>query len=275
MGLALGVLTVLATTALNATVLLRGGAEDWHTVALLVFVAHLPIAALEGLALGATVSFLARVKPELLGLVPDRQYEELPQRGLTPIAPTDRVAVSQEKPWRVKLPGALVLAVLSGLAAPGAARAHRLEAEYRVLPDGRVQVESWFDLTGDSPEGAAVQVFRDGGELLTEGKLDAKGLFTFRPRSAEALRVVVSAGPGHRKELQITSADLDRPPRPAPSTNSAQERSAPSEAPAFADRRPRVTGKDVLTGLGFLLALAAFVLSLRNARTLREMKRDR
>jgi cobalt/nickel transport system permease protein len=275
LGLALGVLSVLATTALNAAVLLWGGAEDWHTVALLVFVAHLPIAALEGLALGATVSFLARVKPELLGLVPYRRYEVLPQRGLTPASPTNGVAASREKPWRVKLPGALVLAVLAGLAAPSAARAHRLDAEYRVLPDGRVRVESWFDLTGDSPEGAAVQVFRGDGQLVTEGKVDAQGLFTFHPGGSGPLRVVVSAGAGHRKELQITSAGLERPPQSAPSTETAQERSLPSEAPTFADRSPRVTGKDVLAGIGFLLALAAFVMSLRNARALREMKRDR
>ena len=58
------------------------------------------------------------------------------------------------------------------LAAPGQARAHRLEAEYRVLPGNKVQVESWFDLTGDSPRGAQVKVYRADGQLLTDGKLD-------------------------------------------------------------------------------------------------------
>jgi hypothetical protein len=37
-------------------------------VVLLTFVAHVPVAAVEGVVLGFTVGFLARVKPELLGL---------------------------------------------------------------------------------------------------------------------------------------------------------------------------------------------------------------
>jgi hypothetical protein len=36
-----------------------------------------------------------------------------------------------------------------------------------------------------------------------------------------------------------------------------------------------VSVKDVLVGVGFLLAVAAFVLSLRNARQLRELQRTR
>src|SRR5262249_44559400 len=157
------------------------------------------------------------------GLATNGRCPEPAPSRLPTATPVNGVTACEEKPWRVKLPGAVVLALSAGLATPGAARAHRLEAEYRTLPDGRVQVESWFDLTGDSPEGAAVRVFRGDGELLTEGKLDAKGLFTFRPRAAEPLRVVVSAGAGHRKELQITSAELERTSRTAPSTDTARE----------------------------------------------------
>ena len=44
-----------------------------------------------------------------------------------------------------------VLFLLAGVTVAfvaGPAHAHRLEAEYRILPDGQVQVESWFE-TGD------------------------------------------------------------------------------------------------------------------------------
>ena len=51
---------------LNCLVLLWGGQEDWHSLALLTFVAHLPIAVVEGVVLGFTVGFLVRVKPEML-----------------------------------------------------------------------------------------------------------------------------------------------------------------------------------------------------------------
>lgn len=65
-GLLVGEVAVLATLLLNALALLGGGEEDWHAIVLLVFVAHLPVAAIEGVVLGFTVSFLARVKPEML-----------------------------------------------------------------------------------------------------------------------------------------------------------------------------------------------------------------
>jgi cobalt/nickel transport system permease protein len=67
LGLLVGEFAVLATALLNCLVLSWGGQEDWHALALLVFVAHLPIAVIEGIVLGFTVGFLARVKPDLLG----------------------------------------------------------------------------------------------------------------------------------------------------------------------------------------------------------------
>jgi len=67
LGLLVGAVSVLATITLNGAVLLWGGQEDWHTLALLTIVAHLPIAVIEGMVLGFVVGFLASVKPELLG----------------------------------------------------------------------------------------------------------------------------------------------------------------------------------------------------------------
>ncbi len=67
LGLFVGLITVLMTMGLNFLVLVYGGEENWRSVALVTFVAHLPIAVLEGLNLGGVVCFLAKVKPELLG----------------------------------------------------------------------------------------------------------------------------------------------------------------------------------------------------------------
>jgi cobalt/nickel transport system permease protein len=67
LGLLVGVVTVLLTMALSCLVLVYGGEEDWGGVVLLTFIAHLPVAAIEGVVLGFTVGFLARVKPEMLG----------------------------------------------------------------------------------------------------------------------------------------------------------------------------------------------------------------
>jgi cobalt/nickel transport system permease protein len=65
-GFLVGALTVLATAALNALVLTLAGEEGWGVVAALTLAAHLPVALVEGVVVGFTVGFLARVKPEML-----------------------------------------------------------------------------------------------------------------------------------------------------------------------------------------------------------------
>ncbi|HLN31492.1 MAG TPA: CbiM family transporter [Gemmataceae bacterium] len=67
LGLLVGEITVLATVLLNSLVLAWGGVEDWRALAEWIFIAHLPIAVVEGVVLGFTIGFLARVKPEMLG----------------------------------------------------------------------------------------------------------------------------------------------------------------------------------------------------------------
>jgi cobalt/nickel transport system permease protein len=70
LGLLIGEMAVLATIALNCLVLLLGGETDWSMTVLLLIVLHLPLAVLEGVVVGFAVGFLARVKPEMLGLPP-------------------------------------------------------------------------------------------------------------------------------------------------------------------------------------------------------------
>lgn len=67
-GFALGGLTVLATVVLNALVLSFGGPESWPALVNVVVAAHLPIVGVEALIMAATISFLYKVKPEMLGL---------------------------------------------------------------------------------------------------------------------------------------------------------------------------------------------------------------
>jgi len=73
LGLLIGELAVLATILLNSLALLYGGEADWHTLALVTVVVHLPIAVIEGIILGFIVGFLARVKPDLLGWKLEKQ----------------------------------------------------------------------------------------------------------------------------------------------------------------------------------------------------------
>jgi hypothetical protein len=175
--------------------------------------------------------------------------------------------------------------------------AHKLEAECRVLPGRRVRVESWFE-TGDSPRGASVKVYRADGTLLCEGQLDRDGVYYFRYTRPEALRVEVRDGAGHKAVVAIRADQLaSRYPAeaaglvalcagsPAAPLSAAallgdhthaealpEKAVAPDEEPR-ADRSHPLPLKDILAGVGFLLALAAFIISLQNARTLQEIKK--
>jgi len=81
LGFLIGEISVLLTAGLNCVVLIAGGEENWPTPPLLLVIAHLPIAVVEGVILGFTVGFLARVKPEMLGILPSPLYSGERGRG--------------------------------------------------------------------------------------------------------------------------------------------------------------------------------------------------
>jgi nickel transport protein len=154
---------------------------------------------------------------------------------------------------------ALTLALSAAFGPVAEARAHRLQAACRFFPGRMVRVETWFD-TGGTPRTGNVEVSQAGGEVLVKGRLSSQGLFLFDAPEGEPLHVVVEAGEGHRAEVAIKPEEVLVAP---PTENSA---------PAPPSHEERFPLKDVLLGIGLLLAVAAFVLSLRNARTLRYLR---
>ncbi len=67
-GLFLGTFTVLLTMVCHCVALILGRSDEGLQIAAAAsFVAHLPVAAIEGVVVGSTLGFLAKVKPELLG----------------------------------------------------------------------------------------------------------------------------------------------------------------------------------------------------------------
>jgi cobalt/nickel transport system permease protein len=252
LGLFLGIVTMLATLVLNGVVLIGGGFEALHNWVVVVLLAHLPLAVIEGLILGFTVAFLARVKPELLRPMRNERQEDAAKGenadGLSGAAASP-LAVPHT-PLKT-----ILLAVLGTLLFARPALAHRLEGECRVLPGGKVQVESWFE-TGDTPRKATVKVYCSDGRLLTEGPLDEEsGKFLFSYDEPDNLKIVIDAPGGHRKELTLSRKELqDASPPP------------PAEAPSL----PR----DVMAAVALLLGLAALVLSMRNARRLTRLQQE-
>jgi ABC-type Co2+ transport system permease subunit len=210
LGLLVGELSVLGTVILHCLVLIFGGESNWQVWALIDLVVHLPIAVIEGVVLGFTVGFLARVKPEMLGwrsraLIPEEEY---------PFWPADREGARSEaittKEEGLRKPGnwSLLFALAGWLVVPpSSAHAHRLEAGTVVRPFWQVQVESWFE-THEPAAGARAQVFRSNGRLLTAGTLTDKGIFIFSYQHIDTFTVVVSAGGGHRAEAIVTADSL-------------------------------------------------------------------
>jgi cobalt/nickel transport system permease protein len=260
LGLIVGEFAVLLTLLCVSVVLLFGTQADYHVQVFLVCILHLPLAVVEGVVLGFAVGFLARVKPEMLG-----GWRAEPEQA----APVEAIRTPAPAPSPVRLP--LLLTLGAALLSPGAAWAHALNAEYRVDPANQsVWVESWFS-GGAIPRNASVRVFRSDGALYCEGKMDGKGQFSFHYEKAEPLRVVVDASLGHVKELKIPPEAL----APAADTIKSEPGAKPdTEPPApepFVSRDTGLPLKDILAGVGFLLALAAFVMSLFNARRLRQL----
>ena len=161
-----------------------------------------------------------------------------------------------------------VLAGVVAVVAIGSAQAHRLEADYRILPDGRIQVESWFE-TDEVPKKATVQVIGTDGKVRAEGPLDEKsGKFYFRPERTEPLRIVVTAPGGHRKELILWAA-ARRWWQPPPAAQRQDEGAV--DIPHTARARSYT---DVIAGLALLLSVPAFVLVILQRRTLAELRRE-
>lgn len=65
-GVLLGGGAVAGAVALNFLALLLGGKEDWERLAQVVLLAHVPVIVFEGAMLGVLVSYLEKVKPEML-----------------------------------------------------------------------------------------------------------------------------------------------------------------------------------------------------------------
>jgi nickel transport protein len=165
----------------------------------------------------------------------------------------------------------LTLTLSAALGLAGEARAHRLKAACRVLPGRVVRVESWFD-NGETPKKGHVQVRGPGGRVLVEGQLDREGLFQFDAPAGQALQVVVEAGEGHRAEVAISPEQVEAVPPPEKAAP-PEDGPSPGNPPTPARHEVPVPIKDKLTGVALLIAVAAFVLSRRNARRIRERRR--
>ena len=272
LGCLIGMMAVLVALLLEAVVLLWGGAEDFGRIVQLVLLAHLPVVVIEGVVLGFTLSFLARVKPEMLGLdCRVGRVFEAHQRGRVGLEDSAHPTTTTTTTASVS-PPAVLLAILALLMTASHAQAHRLHADVYVLADRQVRIESYFD-DDKPPQGAAVEVRRSDGSLLAEGKVDDKGHFVFRFDEAESLEVTINAGVGHQKTILIPRERLEQTTATSPQTTMGTTVQGPFRGREAHDTL-REQIKDALLGISFLLSVAAFLLSWRTSRRLRRSEKD-
>jgi cobalt/nickel transport system permease protein len=92
LGYLVGQVAVMLSVSLSALVMLLGGPanEGAYLFALIFFIAHLPLAVVEGLVLGFLVPYLLRVKPEMLqasSFMPRAAAEPVPLQAAIPCEP--------------------------------------------------------------------------------------------------------------------------------------------------------------------------------------------
>lgn len=151
---------------------------------------------------------------------------------------------------RVLLPGLMTLLLLAGTA-----DAHSVGGEAR-LRDGKVHVEGFFE--DDTPAAEAKVLVEDAdGMPITEGRLDAKGRWSFPAPAPGRYRVIIDAGGGHRARLSVRIPAPAPTPAPAPAT-AAEEAPVVSEG-ATRQEHTHVPWRRLGIGLALIALLAVAV----------------
>jgi hypothetical protein len=168
----------------------------------------------------------------------------------------------------------IVMALLLTAAVP--CFAHDLRARHEVLPNGRILVYCWYNgaLKQSPARGAEVEVRRAGGEPI-RGTTDDEGCFTFSYDRAEEMTIVVRQAGHVNHPFDVVQVDElgDSSPSVTDPSTSGEVAAAATHLQKAADDSSRQALKDLLLGVSLIFAAAAFVMSLRNARRLRDIQR--
>ena len=132
---------------------------------------------------------------------------------------------------------ALVLMML--FASP--AMAHRVTV-FAWIEDQTVHTVSKFP-GGNKISGGTIKVYDDAGNLLVKGKTDDQGEFSFPIPEKSALKIVMSAGPGHQgkwrlAEKEVRAALAGKQVSDTAETTGQKENSAKQIAPPEKTEKP-------------------------------------
>ena len=138
----------------------------------------------------------------------------------------------------------LILIFLSGslLCVPLPASAHRVNV-FAYVQGETCYVQGYFSRTRRA-QNAKVEVFDRQGQKLLEGKTDSEGNFSFKIPKRTDLKVVLTAGMGHRGEFMVRAEEME-------------DGAGPSEAgtPSNLEKEHEVTFREIIAGLGCILGI--------------------
>ncbi len=106
----------------------------------------------------------------------------------------------------------------------GSAYAHRVIV-YASIEGNTVHTASKFPSSGTKVSGGTIKVYDGSGNLLLTGKTDDKGKFSFPIPKKSALRIVISAGPGHQGEWRLSEKKIRTALGDSQPTKTAKEQS--------------------------------------------------
>ncbi|MFZ5569424.1 MAG: hypothetical protein ACOZF0_03390 [Thermodesulfobacteriota bacterium] len=101
---------------------------------------------------------------------------------------------------------AVVIMIAAMVFSPGRASAHRVTV-FAWIEGKTVHTESKFS-GGRAPKDSLVEVFDLQDHKLLEGRTDENGAFSFTPPEWKAMKIVLTAGQGHRGDWTFTEQDL-------------------------------------------------------------------
>ena len=268
-------------SALMVSLSLALSGQGLEAVGKLIFVAHIPVAAIEAVITASVVGFLLKVKPEIIAGRQTNTGQNM--KGKTGAAMA-------------------VLFFFCLFAVP--AHAHKVNV-FAWYDGNKVELEAYFS-SGLKAMSSQVIVTDERGKEIFKGKTNDKGRLSFLPPGKGKYHVVLKAGMGHMAE---TDVEVDTKPanktegRALPATEKAESQVVPVKpanpvqeagpaasrlAPAYrqqcittsqmeqmfdqrlrpiqkelmvlAEERDRIKMSDVISGLGYIMGLMGIAL---------------
>ena len=120
------------------------------------------------------------------------------------------------------------LGIIACLTLPSQAWAHKVNVFAWVEGD-TVFVEGYYP-GGKKAQNSLVEVFNSANAKLLEGRTNQKGEFSFKIPAKEDLRIVLTAGMGHKNDFTIPAGDLggSKSSSPEPEPEVSDKIAAPS-----------------------------------------------